>query len=272
MKIIIFILFCFLLIPNCISLDKSSIDTPYPIGFNIESDYTNKQVKKFDCSHTIGSCDYYLCVENYKNCGISGYLLEYGSKMCNRYNEMSHLLSSDGIKWKDGVMICLQVELDNFLTKKPNSTCKAIENTAFKSHAGCYTSPSHSICLLDDNDWSSIIRIVSVGVMGSPIKSFSQIIQVSYICSREISTDIIIFKGPLALAKAGKGAIEEWAEEFKQKIVNSLGLLKVFLIPWIDSEGDANKGFNERNDDIFIDIPILIFGGESEDDDIGTEF
>ncbi len=111
------------------------------------------------------SCQFYDdCLENIFTCGSQGYPVKYGKKYCEKFlaisqkNEKEGGLSSEGIKWRNKTLLCLQNILVETLNGDQNKiTCNSIKSTAFNSHADCYTHNGQSICSLSRSDILEII-------------------------------------------------------------------------------------------------------------------
>ena len=78
------------------------------------------------------------------------YPLLYGKKYCLRFAAMSRQkLGSDGMRWRDATLTCLQKKLHYFISRNPSANCQQLTRAAFDSHPACYTNPVKSICALD---------------------------------------------------------------------------------------------------------------------------
>lgn len=90
----------------------------------------------------MGSCDYYLCMNEAYLCDQENYLYNFGYKYCEAYNkEEVDDVSQEGKSWLDRVRLCLQYEVEdmgfeNFDWSK--KTCSHIKKKAFDSHSDCY--------------------------------------------------------------------------------------------------------------------------------------
>jgi hypothetical protein len=83
----------------------------------------------------------YECAERWvdggRGCGEQGYLLGYGARYAREfYFETRPRMSARGKAWLDGVLVCLQHELQDSIGV--DSSCDEVRRTAFDQHPGCY--------------------------------------------------------------------------------------------------------------------------------------
>ena len=104
-----------------------------------------------------------------KQCPCSGadeYFVTYGEKYCKAFLGNASL-SSEGQKWRDRTLICLQEaivpKLD--LSNEPKCNCQEMRKFAFDTHVSCYTQPGASICNLPIGDVTAIASTVNVADM-----------------------------------------------------------------------------------------------------------
>lgn len=84
---------------------------------------------------TVGTCGFYLQLEQEKQCGPQGYLKSYGFKYCRKFlYEMNHEFSAKGKVFVQKAGQCLQSALWN----KSDINCLEIKNQAISSHGPCY--------------------------------------------------------------------------------------------------------------------------------------
>ncbi len=89
------------------------------------------------CAPLIGSCDYYLCRENLKPCGVKGYYLAFGYQHCQKsFTQLSTRVSERGKVWLTDVATCLQEKVENEIS--PELECSEIKNASIASHESCY--------------------------------------------------------------------------------------------------------------------------------------
>lgn len=132
------------------------------------------------------SCDFYLCLEENKNCGEDGYPIGYGNKYCNKFTNAcsSDLSSESASKWILGTKMCLQKELNNQYVL--SASCDGLYDFAFDTHPFCYTSGAVenggvSFCLLSLDEWFTIATCVENKDLLSD-KSLKQVKEVASIC------------------------------------------------------------------------------------------
>ncbi len=124
------------------------------------------------CSKLIGSCDYYVCVEEERlSCGDSGYPIGYGKRYCEILSSIDYpqakdehakaVHPADGNVWKSDVRTCLQVEMDKYFAANKKPSCDQLRSFAFGSHPKCYTQKT-SFCDLNP------AAIVAVGLNIAP--------------------------------------------------------------------------------------------------------
>jgi hypothetical protein len=103
------------------------------------------------CAAEIGSCEYYQCLEDeVRTCGLNGYALGYVKPYCEKFVAIDfpevdsawseEIFPDDANPWRDNVLNCLQVSMEDFLDKNESASCDAVRNFGFASHPICYTS------------------------------------------------------------------------------------------------------------------------------------
>ncbi|KIJ06358.1 hypothetical protein PAXINDRAFT_103402 [Paxillus involutus ATCC 200175] len=106
-------------------------------------------------------CSFYAtCLESRYHCGPDGYPLGYGRKYCQKFAGERSKLDPQGQKWMIDTMHCLQLVLVPDAIDANSTTCDALKDQAFASHAGCYV--SNGFCTLGVHDWAAIIEIVGI--------------------------------------------------------------------------------------------------------------
>jgi len=90
-------------------------------------------------------------------------------------------LSERGMAWRDATMACLQRQLVPFVTAAHTTNCSDVTDSAFASHAACYTQPGHSICALPVADIWTIMRTLD-GSDALSLRSATQIRTVLSTC------------------------------------------------------------------------------------------
>ncbi|KAF7350997.1 hypothetical protein MSAN_01661900 [Mycena sanguinolenta] len=109
------------------------------------------------------NCSFYVdCLEQRYHCGPSGYPLGYGEKYCTKFQTHRATLSANGQTWMLATMQCLQEALVSDAIGALNATtsCAALKDKAFATHANCYV--SSGVCKLPFADWHAILEIVDV--------------------------------------------------------------------------------------------------------------
>ena len=62
----------------------------------------------------------------------------------------------------------------------PETTCQALEDQAFGTHAGCYV--DNGMCTLGVNDWSAILQIVDIRTLFQSWDAFEATIETAVEC------------------------------------------------------------------------------------------
>ncbi|KAJ7736899.1 hypothetical protein B0H16DRAFT_1425555 [Mycena metata] len=109
------------------------------------------------------SCTFYAdCIESRYHCGPTGYPLGYGQKYCTKFLAEREKFDTPGQTWMLATLHCLQEALIPDATGAPDATtsCSALEDKAFGTHAGCYV--SNGVCKLPLPDWEAILDIVGI--------------------------------------------------------------------------------------------------------------
>lgn len=106
---------------------------------------------------------FYLCAEEHADeglgCGLSGYLLGYGSKYSDRfYNQTRPRMSARGKMWIDDVLVCLQRDLRDSIDA--HSSCDDIYELAYDSHPACYLDAG--VCKLPVFDLLSVLWTIDL--------------------------------------------------------------------------------------------------------------
>uniref|UniRef100_A0A7E4VB99 Conserved secreted protein n=1 Tax=Panagrellus redivivus TaxID=6233 RepID=A0A7E4VB99_PANRE len=84
-------------------------------------------------------CSLYTSLEAKAHCGDTGYLIGYGNKYCNRFNEKLHYFNKKGQQWVACTAKCLQDEMKKIVDANPGQ-CETMHTQAFESHVQCYVS------------------------------------------------------------------------------------------------------------------------------------
>ena len=91
-------------------------------------------------------------------CGDDGYAAGFGERYCYAFKNAP--FSTQGERWRDSVMLCLQQALVPKLSRGKSMSCTDLFETAFASHPKCYTQPSNSICFLPPSDIATIFATI----------------------------------------------------------------------------------------------------------------
>jgi hypothetical protein len=159
------------------------------------------------CAHLVGTCEYYDCVENeLLACGSRGYTLSYGKFYCEKFEAVrprSHitphereLFPVEWEQWLSKTANCLHSAIDNYFEANPFPTCNALRESAFASHASCYTS-GDSFCFLPPRQIANIGRIISVRGFSRP-ETIAQVSETAAICVQQIDNRIRVETSPLS--------------------------------------------------------------------------
>lgn len=110
-------------------------------------------------------CAFYrTCLESAHPCGASGYALGFGERLCYAFVARRGEFSSAGQAWLRGVRACLQGTLVPLLPASSVS-CGPLGDTAYASHAGCYTAPGNTICALPFSDVLTLANVLSLDLL-----------------------------------------------------------------------------------------------------------
>ena len=100
------------------------------------------------------TCTFYVnCLESRKPCGRSGYAVDFGERLCNRFLSKEGVLSASGQEWASDVRLCLQKDLTPILAQ-PSVSCEEIRSSAIAIHAPCYV--KSGVCGLSPVDWIKV--------------------------------------------------------------------------------------------------------------------
>ena len=92
------------------------------------------------CTHPVGKCEFYTdCIKDVSNstCPSARDIMY---KKCVEYSALDQSFSPLGIKWGNGVKICLQHKMAQVLfdSKRTAFTCDDADNIFFNHHVDCY--------------------------------------------------------------------------------------------------------------------------------------
>lgn len=96
-------------------------------------------VNAADCSHLVGTCEYYQCLEGQEQCGSKGYYLKFGKHYCEKYQNDESEYSEKGREFLTNIRNCLQDELEREVTRANElPKCSKVEKFAVATHKYCY--------------------------------------------------------------------------------------------------------------------------------------
>ncbi|MBL6992127.1 MAG: hypothetical protein ISR65_20250 [Bacteriovoracaceae bacterium] len=120
--------------------------------------YTIDAQATSNCAREISatSCEYYRCRERTMQCGLDGYLENFGHKYCQIFkNDLSIDVSKKGQQWLKNNSACLQQQLEQV---KSSTSCRKLKQKAISSHSKCYTQTG--FCSLPAQDIALIIETI----------------------------------------------------------------------------------------------------------------
>lgn len=130
----------------------------------------------------LDNCSFYAnCLETRYNCGPSGYPIGYGQQYCEKFSNERSLLNTQGQQWMINTMHCLQLALVPYAIDNNPTTCQALENQAFETHAGCYV--DNGLCALGLQDWSAILKIVDITTLFQSWDAFKATVEAAAGCA-----------------------------------------------------------------------------------------
>ena len=138
------------------------------------------------------SCAVYdSCFAKYCPCknDPAEYFITYGKKYCTNF--LAHAgFSSEGQKWRDSALVCLQEQIVPHLdiSTNPQCNCSAMRSTAFTAHVACYTQPNASICGLSVADLNEVRKIIDKKDLLTS-EGWKQMKEVSTICTTTAPDD-----------------------------------------------------------------------------------
>ena len=170
---------CFLLLLVIILSVQQASTAPF-IGVNLSDD----QLAYLQSTINNQSCEFYNEVEKLSPCGSQGYVQKFIYKYCMAYLNNERIFTNQ--QWQNGVRVCLQQKLHDYLESNRNANCSAIKNAGFDSHTYCYLQPIENeteltFCRLPIHDVAKIIWIAK-GTIFEPA-AWSQLAQLIKNCS-----------------------------------------------------------------------------------------
>ncbi|CAF2122998.1 unnamed protein product [Rotaria magnacalcarata] len=126
------------------------------------------------------SCDFYIDLENISPCGSQGYVQKFIYKYCMAYlNQQDSFINQ---AWLNGIRVCLQQNMLNYLENNLLASCPEIKKHGFDSHTDCYLNPDPSnpevtFCRLPPQDMTRVVWIARSAVFEPAVWSqFGQLI------------------------------------------------------------------------------------------------
>ena len=130
------------------------------------------------CASLLGTCEYYACIDDVRlPCGGDGYALGYGQAYCEKFTQLAFwpplnpwqgwIFPADGDRWRDGVRLCLQEQLQGYFAQGGRRDCRSLREFAFASHPRCYTGGEDSFCALTPQN------VAQVGLTIAPTDFFA---------------------------------------------------------------------------------------------------
>ena len=128
-------------------------------------------------------CTFYAnCLESRYQCGPEGYPIGYGQHYCQKFSDNRSKFDAQGQQWMIDTMHCLQAGLvgEAVDTDPAATTCDALKDAAFASHAPCYT--SNGFCSLGVQVWETVLEIVNITTLFSNWDAFKATIETAGDC------------------------------------------------------------------------------------------
>lgn len=123
------------------------------------------------------SCEYYKTVEASYQCGRSGYPLQFGYRLCEKYRKAEASMSKAVKRWFPKIRLCLQ----EYIARNHGNfrSCSDLHQRAIDSHIGCYLKTG--FCELSWADSIQILRVTSTDILNSDIIALSA--KVNFACA-----------------------------------------------------------------------------------------
>jgi hypothetical protein len=104
-----------------------------------------------NCAESIGSCEYYQCIEKQENCGAKSYYTNFGLHYCKKYHAEQSNYTERGQEFLINIRTCLQVELERERIRTNElPRCSKVKKFAIRSHKLCYQ--QYEFCKLPKAD------------------------------------------------------------------------------------------------------------------------
>jgi len=123
------------------------------------------------------SCEFYKTVEANYHCGSSGYPLQFGYRLCEKYRKAEPSMSKAVKRWFPKIRLCLQ----EYIARNHGSfrSCSDLHQRAIDSHIGCYIKTG--FCELSWADSVQILKVTSTDILNSDIIALSA--KVNFACA-----------------------------------------------------------------------------------------
>lgn len=107
------------------------------------------------CSHLLGTCDYYECVSQMKTCSTEAYFLEFARPNCQKFVDENFSFTEKGQEFLAGVRNCLQFKIEEDM---PQISCDNASSKAQIHHVNCYL--SNNYCSLPFIDKLTLLSLI----------------------------------------------------------------------------------------------------------------
>jgi hypothetical protein len=123
------------------------------------------------------NCEYYKTVEASYQCGSSGYPLQFGHRLCQKYLKAEPSMSKAVKRWFPKIRLCLQ----QYIERNHGSfrSCGDLHQRAIDSHVNCYLKTG--FCDLSWADSIQILKVTSTDILNTDIIALSA--KVNFACA-----------------------------------------------------------------------------------------
>lgn len=125
------------------------------------------------------NCEYYKTVEASYQCGSTGYPLQFGYRLCQKYLKAEPSISKTVKKWFPKVRLCLQ----EYIARNHGNfrSCSNLHTRAIDSHIGCYLKTG--FCDLSWADSIQILKVTSRDILNRDIIALSA--KINLACAKQ---------------------------------------------------------------------------------------
>jgi len=114
------------------------------------------------CVPSHNSCDFYLCLEQEKQCGYKGFPLRYGYRFC--HNFLGLKVKSEALtNWLNDTRLCLQERLN----QATDYTCHNMFWNSIQDHVSCYSEKGY--CELNRSEKRFVKKLILKEFLSAPI-------------------------------------------------------------------------------------------------------